>query len=94
LLQKFGSDRDHGLTAKKAHDLFLTLGPNTLTEKVGTPWYILLLKEFTGFFALLLWAGGILCLIGYGLAPDDVSNLALGLVLFFVVIVTGLFSYL
>jgi sodium/potassium-transporting ATPase subunit alpha len=53
----------------------------------------MLLKEFTGFFALLLWIGGILCLIGYGLQPDDVSNLALGLVLFFVVIVTGLFSY-
>jgi sodium/potassium-transporting ATPase subunit alpha len=53
----------------------------------------MLLKEFTGFFALLLWAGGILCLIGYGLAPDDISNLVLGLVLFFVVIVTGYFSY-
>jgi len=53
----------------------------------------MLLREFTGFFALLLWFGGILCLIGYGADPSSKDNLFLGIVLFAVVIITGLFSY-
>jgi sodium/potassium-transporting ATPase subunit alpha len=69
------------------------LGENVLSEKKGTPWYLLLLKEFTGFFALLLWCGGILCLIGYGLDPSTTDNLFLGIILFLVVIITGIFSY-
>jgi len=44
-------------------------GLNALTEKKATPWYCNLLKEFTGFFSLLLWFGGILCFIGYGMDP-------------------------
>jgi len=64
-----------------------------LTERKGTPWYILLLKELTGFFALLLWAGAILCIIGYALDTSSSDNLYLGIVLFIVVILTGLFSY-
>ncbi len=64
-----------------------------LTEKVGTPWYLLLLKEFTGFFALLLWLGGILCIIGYSIDTSSKDNLFLGIILFLVVIITGTFSY-
>ena len=77
-----------------ANELFKTFGQNALTEKASTPWYILLLKEFTGFFALLLWFGGILCFIGYGIDSSSPDNLFLGCVLCFVVIVTGLFSYM
>lgn len=54
---------------------------------------MVLLKEFTGFFALLLWFGGILCFIGYGIDSSSPDNLFLGCVLCFVVTVTGLFSY-
>jgi sodium/potassium-transporting ATPase subunit alpha len=53
----------------------------------------MLLKEFTGFFAMLLWTGGVLCFIAYGMTPDDPTNLAIGLVLYTVVIVIGCFSY-
>jgi sodium/potassium-transporting ATPase subunit alpha len=70
-----------------------TFGENTLTEKKAMPWYIAFLKVMTGFFALLLWFGGILCFIGYAATPTDVSNLYLGIVLFAVVIITGCFSY-
>lgn len=70
-----------------------TIGENSLTEKKAMPWYCLFLKEMTGFFSLLLWFGAILCFIGYGIAPDDPSNLYLGVVLSVVVFITGCFSY-
>lgn len=64
-----------------------------MTEKKATPWYIAFLKEMVGFFSLLLWAGSLLCFIGYGLRPSDSSNLYLGIILAFVVVFTGCFSY-
>jgi sodium/potassium-transporting ATPase subunit alpha len=93
LLEKFHTSRTGGLSETKAAELLQQLGDNMLTEKVGTPWYLLLLREFTGFFALLLWLGGILCMIGYGIDPSSKDNLFLGIILFLVVIITGTFSY-
>jgi sodium/potassium-transporting ATPase subunit alpha len=91
---KLNSNQFRGLTELKAAELFEQFGENSLTEKVGTPWYLMLLKEFTSFFALLLWGGGILCFVGYGLDPKSLDNVFLAIVLWFVVIVTGTFSYL
>jgi sodium/potassium-transporting ATPase subunit alpha len=54
------------------------------------------LKELTGWFALLLWAGGILNIVGYYLSlssSPDPSDLYLGIVLFLIVIGTAIFSY-
>ena len=93
LLQKFNTSKDTGLSTKQADELFKQLGENSLTERAGTPWYILLLHEFTGFFALLLWAGSILCFIGYGLDNEAIDNLFLGIILVLVIIITGLFSF-
>lgn len=93
LFEKFQTNKDTGLSTEKATELFTKLGENSLTEKAGTPWYLLLLKEFTGFFALLLWFGGILCFIGYGMDPSSKDNLFLGIILCLVVIITGVFSY-
>lgn len=67
LFQKFHTSKDTGLSASKADELFKQLGENALTEKATTPWYVMLIREFTGFFALLLWGGAILCFIGYGI---------------------------
>ena len=93
LFKKLSSDPIKGITPDAAARLLAEWGPNTLTEKKGLPWYCLFIKELTGFFALLLWFGGILCFIGYGLAPTDKSNLYLGIVLVTVVIITGIFSF-
>jgi sodium/potassium-transporting ATPase subunit alpha len=93
LYQKFGTNRTTGLTLDKANALLKELGENALTEKKATPWYMLLLKEFTGFFALLLWFGGILCFIGYAMDSSSEDNLFLGIVLCVVVLITGIFSY-
>ncbi|OQS04799.1 sodium/potassium-transporting ATPase subunit alpha [Thraustotheca clavata] len=67
-------------------------GPNKLTPPRQTPEIVKLIREMTGFFALLLWAGGILCEVCYALVGGS-TNLWLGVVLFGVVVITGLFSY-
>jgi sodium/potassium-transporting ATPase subunit alpha len=74
----------------------LEWGDNALQKKESTPWYIVFLKELTGFFSLLLWAGSFLCFIGFGIQDDkeDLSNLYLGIVLGVVVFLTGVFSYM
>lgn len=48
-----------------------------LTEKVKSPWFIKLFHELTSMFALLLWAGAILCFLSYGLSPTDPANVFL-----------------
>lgn len=84
---------ERGLTQDQVSRKLESIGENTLTEKKSLPWYCLFLKELTGFFSLLLWFGSVLCFIGYGVAPSDPSNLYLGIVLAFVVIITACFSY-
>lgn len=53
-----------------------------------------LIHEWTSPFALMLWAGSGLCFIAYALDPSDASNLYLGIVLAFVVSVTGIITFL
>jgi len=93
LFEKFHTSKEGGLSTPKAEELLHTLGENNLTEKKGTPWYIKLIKEYTGFFSMLLWIAGILCFIAYGLDSSSMDNLFLAIVLCLVVLVTGTFSY-
>ena len=44
-------------------------------------------------FALLLWVGGALCFLAYGLDESDPSNLYLGIVLCVVVALTSIASF-
>ncbi len=52
-----------------------------------------MLKEITSPFALLLWAGAILCFVAYALSPEDPSNLYLGIVLCVINLATGLMTF-
>jgi sodium/potassium-transporting ATPase subunit alpha len=81
------------LTDAQVEEKLKKFGENALTEKATTPWYMMLLKEFTGFFSLLLIFGGCLCFIGYGMDQSHSDNLFLGCVLFCVVTITSVFSY-
>ncbi len=51
------------------------------------------MKEQTGMFSLLLYAGSILCFIGYGLDKEDYGSLYLGIILVIVCFFTGVFAY-
>ena len=92
LCKRFNTNLTSGLTAAQAATSFEKYGPNELTPPETTPEWIKFLIEMSGFFSLLLWFGGILCFISYGL-QEDMENLILGLVLCIVVFVTGCFSY-
>ena len=47
----------------------------------------------TNGFSLMLWAGALLCIVAYALSPTDASNLYLGAILIFVVVLTGLITF-
>jgi len=93
LQENLATSIETGLSHLKAEVKLKEFGPNELTEKEGTPWYVLFMKEQTGLFSLLLYAGSILCYIGYGLQPADPSNLYLGIILDVVCFFTGVFAY-
>ena len=83
----------HGLSTEQAKDRNIKFGDNVLSERKKSPWWMKLIHEWTSPFALLLWAGSILCFIAYGLDESDPSNLYLGIVLAVVVMVTGLVTF-
>jgi sodium/potassium-transporting ATPase subunit alpha len=73
-------------------------GPNALTPPKTTPEWVKFCKQLFGGFAALLWVGAILCFFAYGIRSINekdpaMDELYLGIVLAFVVIVTGIFSY-
>ena len=93
LLQKLRlDDLNQGLNEAAASKRLLEEGENVLKQKPVTPWYFLLLKQLTGFFALLLWCGSVLSYVAYDLT-DDIQNLYLSVVIALVVLVTSLISF-
>merc|ERR1719183_588312 len=97
ICENLHSSREAGMTNDQAKKSIKEHGKNILTEKDALPWYVVFIKEMTGFFSLLLWFGSALCFLGYGIQEDkaeDQSNLYLGIVLALVVFVTGCFSYM
>lgn len=84
---------EFGLTKDEVEKKREVDGPNKLPEKKKTHWSILLFEEMTTVFSLLLWAGGILALVAFLLSTYDTSNLYLAIVLWIVVIITGIFSF-
>jgi len=89
---------ESGLTDAIVKRNFARDGPNALTPPKQTPEWVKFLKQLFGGFAMLLWIGSVLCFFAFGIrsirekdpAKDE---LYLGIVLAFVVIVTGIFSY-
>lgn len=93
LCTKLDVQPDAGLTDKQVTALLEEYGENKLNPPKEDHWIVKLLKSiFGGLFNMLLWFGGILCFISYSLKADR-ENLALGCVLVFVVIATGIFEY-
>lgn len=98
LSARFGTSFETGLTYDRAKQVLERDGPNALSPPKTTPEWVKFCKQLFGGFALLLWAGAILCFVAYGIteatyddAPKD--NLWLGVALAIVVVMTGVFSY-
>jgi sodium/potassium-transporting ATPase subunit alpha len=98
LLEQLETNLETGLT-KAIHARNLERdGPNALTPPKTTPEWVKFCKQLFGGFAMLLWIGAVLCFFAYGIRSineDDpaMDEMYLGIVLAFVVIVTGIFSY-
>ena len=90
--EKFETSAKNGLTDAQAEKKLAENGPNKLSEKSGTHWSILLLKELTTPFSLLLWGGGGLCFAAYAIGKDS-SNLYLGVIIYVIILLTGFMSF-
>jgi len=93
LLKGYKTSQERGLTPEQAAANLAEFGTNELTPPPKTPEWVKFMDEMTGEFNLLLWAAGVACFVSYGMLPQA-DNLYLGVVLFCVVTVTGVFSYL
>ena len=63
-----------GLTSKHAAEILEETGYNELTPPKEIPEWLKLLRSMTEGFALLLWAGGILCFIAYGVQCEEMKG--------------------
>ncbi|XP_056319466.1 sodium/potassium-transporting ATPase subunit alpha-1a.2 [Danio aesculapii] len=98
LSRKYGTDMIKGLSSFRAKEILERDGPNALTPPPTTPQWVKFCKQLFGGFQTLLWFGAFLCFLAYGIQVASVEeaahdNLYLGLVLAFVVIVNGWFSF-
>lgn len=94
LESKLGTNVANGLT-KDDHKMRLERdGPNMLSPPKVKPWWYKLLMQFLNFFALLLQVASIMSFVGYALDQSSPDNLYLGVVLYVVVIITALFTFM
>ena len=93
LCSQLETDLNRGLSEEHAQLKLRSIGPNKLSEKKALPWYCLFLKTLLGWFSILLWIGSFLCFVVYGLTPESLTNMYLGVVLAGVVILTACFTF-
>ena len=84
----------NGLTNEEVELRKKTYGPNALPEKKKEPAILMFVKEITSYFSLLLWIAAALSFVGYGLAPEDISNLWLAVVIIVIILLSGFFSFI
>ncbi len=93
LFAKLETHPEEGLQTHQAEEKILKYGENLITPPPKMHPLLKLLLLFVGGFQLMLIGGGILCFIVVGINPGDRQNLALGIVLFAVVILSSLFQF-
>lgn len=82
------TDRLRGLSEGEARRRLERYGRNVLRPPARTPLWMRLIRNFFSFFALLLWAAGILCFI------PGVDMPQLGWAILVVIVINGIFSFL
>ncbi|XP_054716444.1 sodium/potassium-transporting ATPase subunit alpha-like [Uloborus diversus] len=98
LCSRLETDLEKGLTTEAAERILKRNGPNMLSKRKKTSEWVKFAKHLCGGFAILLWAGAVLCFIAFtvqstALENTSHDNMYLGLVLVFVVLISGMFSY-
>ncbi len=93
LYSRYGTEPDHGVKQSSVARRQEEHGRNVITPPKRTPKIVLLLREMTNTFALMLWVGAVLCLITYAIDRTQTSNVYLAIVLVTINILTGGFSY-
>lgn len=98
LIKKYDLDLKNGMSSADAIELLKELGPNELIRGKSKSHFILFLENMFHGLGVIMWVAGILALIGYFLqrykSPDGAGQyLGLALMLFTVVILTGLFGF-
>ena len=67
LCKRFNTDLNRGLTDSQAKANYDQYGPNALTPPPTTPEWVKFCQCLFSGFAMLLWAGAILCFVAYGI---------------------------
>src|SRR5512139_2156148 len=81
-----------GLTQADAVRRLREFGPNRVEPAPRAPWFFRLLKEFTHFFAAVLWLATALCFIAEWSDPGQ-GMAMLGYAIIGVILVSGVFSF-
>lgn len=83
-----------GLTSEEHAKRLEEYGLNQITPVPQMHWFVKFLLHMIGGFQIFLWAGGLLCMIAFGINIEakDYQTLALGILCFVVVIGTAIFS--
>ncbi len=81
-----------GLSSAEARRRLAEYGPNRMERIAGEPLALRFLKEFTHFFALILWVAAGLAFLGEWSAPGQ-GMAKVGYAIVAVIIVSGIFSF-
>ncbi len=90
--QKLGNNEPRGLSQAEAERRLMRLGPNRLEKVESTHMAFRLLREFTHFFALILWLAAALAFFAEWREPGQ-GMATLGYAVLCVILVNGLFSF-
>ncbi|MGB9130645.1 MAG: cation-transporting P-type ATPase, partial [Thiobacillus sp.] len=81
-----------GLTAPEARRRLAEFGPNHVEEVAREPLLLRFAREFTHFFALILWVGAVLAFFAEAFDPGQ-GMARLGVAIVVVILINGVFSF-
>lgn len=84
--------RSSGLSDAEARHRLQEFGPNRVEAAAKTPLWLTLLREFTHFFALILWLAAVLAFVADHLESGQGMH-ELGLAIIGVIVINGVFSF-
>ncbi len=85
--------RPEGLSAPEVAERLREVGPNAIEARRGHPWLGSLVRQFTNFFAVLLYIAAAFCFISDRVQPGESMDI-LGLALLGVAVLNGLFGFI